>query len=197
MERAQIVNAVQLRIDDVITDNAIQVITNPYIDQMLDSELINVFKTLPAKFLPQKSIAGTPTEVQSGLYKIVLPEDYLRIVQFKTENLTRPLTESDLVGEGSRDHIFMYHPYVSGGNSRPRGCVVKSGSVKALTYNSTATGTVENSFYIAFPTYDDVTAEIIDPVAWFIAASVLQIIGETDASNNAMKKVTEFLIKNQ
>lgn len=193
MDRTQIIKAVQVRIDDVVTDNAIEVVSNPIIDQMLDEQLRNAFKFLPVRFLPQKTITGTPALLQSGLYEITLASDYLRLVKFKTDVLNRPLYESDLVSEGTRDHVFMYHSYASGGNSRPRGCVTNL----KLAFNSTATGTVENSFYVAIPTPEEVTTEILDPVAWYIASAVLLIIGEEKASQNAMSKVVEFITKNQ
>lgn len=197
MNRTQIIKAVQVRIDDVVTDNAIEVVSNPIIDQMLDEQLRNAFKYLPVRFLPQIAITGTPSIVQTGLYELILASDFLRLVKFKTELLTRPLMESDLVGEGSRDHVFMYHSYISGGNSRPRGCITKSGSIYKLLFNSTATGTVSDSFYIATAEAEHVTDEILDPVAWYVASSVLQIMGDVAASENAMKKLIEFLTKNQ
>lgn len=196
MDRTQIIRAVQVRIDDVVTDNSIEVISNPIIDQILDEQLSNAFRILPIRFLPKSTITGTPTEVQSGLYKLSLPSDYMRLVRFKTNNLLRPLTEFDLVSEGSQDNVFMYHPYVSGGNARPKGCVI-SGTTQQLLYNSTATGTVEDSWYVAFPTPEDVTETILDPVAWFIASAALTILGDSAGATNAMNKVTEFINLNQ
>jgi len=192
MNRTQLIKAVQVRIDDVVTDNAIEVVSNQTIDQILDEQLSNAFKFLPVRFLPFKPITGTITETQAGLSEITLPTDFLRLVRFNTTNLTRPVTESDLVTEGGRDHIFMYYSYVSGGNSRIRACVTKNTGLK-LMFNTSAPGTVTEGFYIAIPTPEDVTVEILDPVAWYIASTTLQIMGEVEAGKAALNKVTEFL----
>lgn len=192
MNRTQIIKAVQVRIDDVVTDNAIEVVSNQTIDQILDEQLSNAFKFLPVRFLPFKPISGTISETQAGLSEITLPSDFLRLVRFQSTILTRPVTESDLVTEGGRDHVFMYYRYVNGGNSRVRACITKNTGLK-LMFNASEPGTITEGYYVAIPTPEDVTAEILDPIAWYIASAALQIMGEAEAGKAALNKVTEFL----
>jgi len=192
MDRAQLIKAVQVRIDDVVTDNAIDVVSNSTIDQLLDEQLCAAFKFLPVRFLPFKPITGTITAIQAGLSSIPLADDFLRLVTFNTTILNRPVYESDLVSEGTRDHVFMYSPYVSGGNARPRACITKKSGL-TLQFNTSEPGTLTEGYYIATPTPEDVTADILDPIAWYIAGTVLQVMGEIEPAKSALLKVTEFL----
>lgn len=196
MTRDEIILAVQTRADDVLTDVAIAVVSSPLINGILDQQLINVFKVLPIRFLPYKSFTGTIVPVTEGLlYSIALPADYQRLVRYKTSVLKRPIMEPDLVTEGGRDHILMYHPYVAGGNTRVRGCINKIETLKLL-YNASEAGTIEESTYVGTPTEASITALIIDPVAWYVASVALQILGELEASKNALLKTTEFINHN-
>lgn len=193
MERHQLEKEVKLRMNDLVSDNAIEVLSNPVVSAMLDDQLILSYKFLPVRLLPKKPITGEISHIAATLYSIPLPQDFLRLVRFSTTKLQRPIYENDLVGEGTRDHVFMYNLYMSGGNSRVRGVVVKNDSI-ALQFNSTESGSVKDSYYIAEPTIDEMPEEIVDPVAWFIASAALMILGRTDASIKAQQKVNEFII---
>lgn len=196
MTRDELILAIQTRADDVLTDVAIEVVTSPLINEILDQQLSNVFKLLPIRFLPYKSFTGSIVPVEAGLlYSIALPSDFLRLVRYKTTILKRPIMEPDLVTEGGRDHVFMYSPYTSGGNTRVRGCINAIDTLKLL-YNATGEGTINESTYVAVPTEASVTDTILDPVAWYVASVALQITGEVEASKNALSKVTEFLTNN-
>lgn len=196
MTRDELIYAIQTRADDVLTDVAIEVVTSPLINEILDKQLRNVFKLLPIRFLPYKSFTGSIVPVEPGLlYSISLPADFLRLVRYKTTILKRPIMETDLVTEGGRDHVFMYSQYTSGGNARVRGCINAIDTLKLL-YNATGEGTINEATYVAVPDEADVSETILDPVAWYVASVALQITGEVEASKNALSKVTEFLTNN-
>lgn len=200
MERSQLIKAIQLRIDDIVTDNAIEVLSNPYVDQLLDDQLALAFMYIPSHYLPQKSFASnSPSQVNTVVYSIPLPTDFLKLVRFSTTLYERPITESDLIKEGTSERKLMYQPYTSGGNARPVGLIQQnqSGRVLEYTVGPGSPGAIKEAQYVAKPTADDVTVEILDPVAWYIASSVLQILGEIEASKSALSKVQEFVTTNK
>lgn len=192
MDRDLLIAAIQTRIDDVNVDAAIDVVSNPLLTSILDQQLANCFKVLPIRLLPYKEFTSSISTEQTGLCSVELPDDFLRLVRFKTTPLLRPIMEADLVSEGSRDHIFMYQSYVSGGNAKVRGCLVK-GVKKKLIYNASEAGSREESLYVSTPTHLDVADEILDPVAWYVASVAFQILGEQPSSQAALAKVNEFL----
>lgn len=198
MTREQLISAVEIRMDNVTDDNAIEVVGNANVDYLLDEQLVNAFMFLPAYVLPQSSFtSNTVNSVMDRVNKITLPDDFLRLVRFRTAGMKRPLTESDLVKEGSPEHKMMYHKYTGGGTSRPKGCIAfwAETPAKVLEYNLATgdSGTPVEARYIATPTVSDVTDELLDPVAWYIASAVLGSMGQEQPATYAMNKVQEYI----
>ena len=195
MTREQVIKAVLVCMDDAVTDNSIEVVANPVVDQILDAELSNAFKFLPAYMLPQKSFLSQPgVDILPGIARVKLPDDFLRFVKYRTTKHRRPLSETDLVAEGSPQHKLMYGQY-TGGIVRPKACITLYEGSKWLEYTTPKdnSGTALEALYVSVPTSDDVTTETISPVAWYVASSALAVMGEAEASKFAMSKVQEFV----
>lgn len=184
--------------DNITDDGSIEIVGNANVDYMLDGQLKASFLFLPAYLLPQTSFLGAVgVGVVSGVSRVALPSDFLRLVVYRTSEMKRPLTEKQLVREGSPEHSLMYGKYTGGGKSRPVGCITYYNDMASLVLEYSASssnaGTAIEAQYIATPEPADVTDELLDPVAWYIASAVLGSMGKTELSQYALNKVNEYI----
>ena len=198
MTREQLINAVKVRMDNITDDGSIEIVGNANVDYMLDGQLKSAFMFLPAYMLPQTSFLGAiGVGIVAGVSRVTLPDDFLRLVVYRTSEMKRPLTEAQLVREGSPEHSLMFGKYTGGGKARPVGCITYDNSLASLVLEYSASssnaGTAVDAQYIAIPEPSDVTDELLDPVAWYIASAVLGSMGKETLSQYAMNKVNEYL----
>ncbi len=163
------------------------------IEQMLNDAGRQLLLTAPNHvFTHPAELSATPQPQADGSGTVALPEDFLRLLLFRMEGWSRPVTE--LSPASGPLYRRQFHPDLRGGTAKP--VVIHEGD--KLHYFSLPPGTehrIAASAYVPdVPPYNDAFPErLCPPLVWLTAAEVLQVTGEIQAaqlcSSNALEQL--------
>lgn len=199
MNRAQLIKAVQARMSDIMPGNQIEVASHPFVDALLNDCVEGFYMILPNNLLPRVDFSsGTVQAVPStevDVYRIQLPEDFVRLIAFRCTAWNRAVTKS--VVEGSPQHQMQFLKHTFGGNTRPVVTIVADPDMGRSVEYYHSTSTTDTSILEAScavkDEIEDMPDILIDGFAWYVASIALQTMEELDASKAAMLRVEQFI----
>lgn len=204
MTRAQIIKAVQARMNDLLPGTQIEVGSSPFVDALLDSCVENFYLMMPVHVLPATDFSSnTVVTVDSDEVKvnrIQLPEDFIKLISFRCEDWNRAASKA--LAEGTQQHYKQYHAWTFGGNSRPEVAIVVDTTygrcIEYYNYNSTtASTTITLALCAVKGDVEDIPDNLIDAFAWYVASVTFQSMNEMDSSKAALEKVQQYIILHQ
>ena len=201
MEREQIITKVKLRCDELGPFEEGQVIDSGQIDHLLDDSvkrlllIVPPYIPTPVSFIDGEYSTGGAVPYADDLTGYVpLPEGFVRLVSLKMANwqraVTRAITENDPL------YAKQGNPYLRGSHTKP--VVVyryEPGVGKVLEYYSVELGEhdIDKGLCLIAVAAENLEDDLVDPLAWLVAATILDTRGEFDAAKAANQKLAEWI----
>ena len=221
MNRAKLIQAVVLRMDEITPDAGLSVAVdgadgNPLyelVGGLLDDGALELFSTAQYWRLPQTAFAGSAIGFETvGARKVLrlkLGDDFLRVAEISCPDFKRPVTEvfPEQTPEGKRQH----NPFLMGKEAKPVG-VLSHGTWNgaqcreidcySLPSGSTTTASDVVASYIAKPaeitgsvTIEDIVPEILIPaLEWIVAAKAFGARGDVNHAAVCQQNANNLLI---
>lgn len=201
MERQELIEAVKTRIDEMNLlevaagapvgcpdDSPVEVLADRLLDECCQEVLIKA----PAWRLTGESFEGRAIEESDGTGYVDVPNDFVRLLEFKMSGWRRPVT---VVYEmGCNMALKQYNRFMRGGVCKPV-CVLshrKSGRV--IEYYSVASEhVVERFIYVPVCVAEELPRSLQDVLVWFCASRVLAVSGRAAESQAAYEKGVNLL----
>jgi hypothetical protein len=206
MERNRIIVKVKLRLDELGPFEEGQVVDSGRIDHYLDDCVKRLLLIVPPHMCKPTSFAGeTPvpfTDNKSGY--IPLPDAFVRFVALKMHSWSR--TVNNAITELNPLYRRQSSPYIRGSNDKPvvvfrhEPALVTAFSPKTLgkclEYYSVLTGdhVITRGLYLASCVAELLDDNLVDPLSWLVAETILSAVGETDLAKSANAKVGEWIM---
>lgn len=192
MTREELINLVKTKIDE-ISPRGMAVHTvgesdaKPVLvlaDELLDESAREVLLKAPVYRLVTSSMYIIPKIKPDGSGYVLLPNDFIRLVEFKMKEWQRPVNEPVLAGTeiARRQH----NKFLRGGICKPV-CVLvnREGRLLLEYYSVKESHEVECFEYVKRRAAEDMPVDIQPVVAWFCASKVLEIIGKANEAKAA------------
>lgn len=194
MEREQIIGKVRAKLDELSTFTGGETIENPLIDLLLD-ECSNAFLLrVPAWLLTGITLPGPQLPGSDGTGTMPVPSDFLRLLCFKMTAWKREVT--DVISPDNPKYYHQNNNYLRGGEEKPVVAIIHSATgERLLKYFSVVTNhNIEKAIYFQITKPEDMNENLIDGYTWEVAAKVLQVIGEHEASKVALNQLGDWII---
>jgi hypothetical protein len=178
---------VKVKIDELVPENELSIVSsgnefintiNETIDSLINESAIEILKTAPIYYLPQKQFSGEVI-VSDEVGKVIMPKDFLRLAYAKFTAWSR--TVFDPIEVGSKEWLIQQNQYSRAKYSKPVIAQGKKPSGIELEFYTIKEADKGNKdiAYIPYPVSGESITEENDtlPVAmqWLLASKVLQI----------------------
>jgi len=219
MTRAELIQGVALRMDEVTPSDAIANLTvdgsdnNPLyelIDGLIDGGVLELFSTAPYWRLPIKTMSVTQSALSAKfgtryIIKATVPADFLRIAKIDCAEYQRPITElyPEMSDMGRRQH----NRILFAKEARPVGVMSHNASASEIQCYSTAgAATSPSATYIATPATitDSGTAVSVETVLggatlvpaleWLVAARTFGARGDANHAAICQQNAQNLLV---
>lgn len=199
MTRSELTNLVKTKVDelsapddDVATDMADNRPVNDFIGELLDECAREVVANAPAwrlsGFASQPEIH--PNNDGSGY--VVLPEGFLRLLEFKMKEWKRPVNQ--VAAAGSPVAVKQGNLHLRGGICKPVCVWGQVSDARVLHYYSVQKKhDVEKFIYMSQVAAEDVDVDLQDVLTWWCASRVLQIVGKSAEAQLAYQRGKSLL----
>lgn len=166
------------------------------IEDFLKDATSELLRSLPINAIP--TISEIPTQnihanIDGSGY-IDLPNDFLRLVEFKMKDWQRSVFQP--VVYGGRDYNRQCNPNFRGGIAKPVVAIVPTTNTnKRLEYYSVVekTHTVEKATYLKNSDPTEVPSILIDALSWLTASLILSVTGEVNLSTMARNRYAQII----
>jgi len=196
MDRQEIIVKVKLRMDELGPFEEGQVVDSGRIDHYLDDSVKRLLLLVPP-YIPTPTTmgvtSGTPfTDNKTGSIK--LPSDFVRFVALKMHSWSRTVTRA--ISENDPEYAMQSNEFLRGSNDKP--VVVYRYDItdgKVLEYYSVLTGdhAIDRALYLKSTTAEDMDEDLVDPLSWLVAETILNTLGEIEAGKAARAQLTEWI----
>ena len=199
MQRQQIINEVKIKLEESHPYEDVEVINSPLIKELLDECTDETQLLAPVYLLqPEEHAVSTNDIVENpdNTGYIVLPDDFLRLVSFKMSAWKKALIEA--ISEDHPKYNLQKNIYTRGGISKPVAVIryePGENNRKVIEYYSVTNNNhnVDRLLYVNRKKAENLQNDLVDPLTWICASKVLEIEGEPQAAESAMKKALEFM----
>lgn len=169
------------------------------IDTFLVDAMDELALTAPLSLLPVVDFSSqTINEQSDGSGVISLPDDFMRLAEFKMAGWSRVVTApiTELSTEFNRQH----NPITRGGVERPVVIISTDGDGKMrLRYFSVpanSTHTIERATYVVKLSVEKLPQRMVSALCWLTAANILAVIGEGEAATMAHQRYEQQIMLN-
>lgn len=191
MTRPELINLVKTKIDEVSPPDGKVVLSGTrdkpldiLADSFLDECAREVLMKAPLTRLRTKSSELFPVERENGSGYVLLPDDFVRLAEFRMKGWERPVNE--VVTAGSDEAKKQYNKFLCGAGCKPVCILVNRGSLLALEYYSVKAPHIVESFeYVSRTVAEEMPVDIQPVVSWFCAAKILAVTGKADGAKYA------------
>lgn len=200
MTRQELINDVKTKVDElsaadddivpfsILNDKPI----DTFIDRLLDECAKEVLMNAPPHHINGKFLAIKPDKNNDGSGYVSLPDDCLRILEFKMSEWKRSVT--DFVEAGSPEALKQSNIHLRGGVCKPVCVLAHRNSGRVLEYYSVKKEHKIDRFVVVFTTpAENVQVDLQASITWWCASRVLQIVGKSDAANLAYERGKSLL----
>lgn len=192
--RENIKNKALVCIDEVYPDAAENASFFP-VDKFLDEAGAAIVRVVPLHVLgfgeDFSNMDFTPNSDGSG--RICLPDDFVRLINFKMQGWQRPVVAP--IYDTDVKYRQQFNMALRGGEAKPVVAIVNGG--KFLEYFSSSDGInakVETARYFGYSVIDrHYPTILLDITAWKLAELVLSSISDINAAQQCQNKVNELL----
>ena len=204
MTEAEVIEAVKVRMADIMPSNQTEVTAQPFIEYLVNDCVENFYMMLPIHLLPVTSFVSSATTNKyvsmpagSGVlvYRKQLPADYIRFIEFQCSLWLRSATQ--LLKQGTPEHYAQYNQYMFGGNSKPKVTLVIDDTlgrcIEYYNYDLQAVPVITIATCAVKGTLATIPDNLIDVYSWYVASVTFQSMEEHASSEKAMLRVQEFL----
>jgi hypothetical protein len=204
MTRSALIAAVKIKIDELVPENELSIVSsgnefintiNETIDSLINESAIEILKTAPIYYLPQKQFTGEVT-VSDEVGRSIMPKDFLRLAYAKFTAWGRIVFTP--IEVGSKEWLIQQNEYSRAKYKKP---VIAQGKKHAgielefYTIKEADKGSKDIS-YIPYPVNGESITEENDtlPIAmqWLLTSKVLQIF-KSDAYKVAYEQYLNTL----
>ena len=163
------------------------------LEQMLKDATRHLLLTAPRHVFDRPAeLSAEPQPQADGSGTVALPADFLRLLSFRMEGWSRPVTEP-VPASGSL-YRRQFHPDLRGGTAKP--VVVQEGNrLHYFSLPPKAEHRIAEATYVPDVPPDDAAfpARLCSPLVWLAAAEVLQVTGEPQAARLCSENALEQL----
>lgn len=202
MERQEIINITKLKCDELSIYDDGEVIKTALLENIIDEETNRLLMFLPPHLVPVSTFydenastsapSDTKTTNSDGTGYIILPDRFLRLINFKLEEWEKPVVKPIL----ETDPLYLAQKQVvsRGGPGNPVCALRKTTEGKILEYYSVRTShVVETALYVPTTLPENLDDFLVDPLTWYLCAKSFQIIGQKEKGDMALAKLKEFI----
>lgn len=200
MTRQELINAVKTRIDELSPLDGVVALAglvhdkpvDTFADCLLDECAREILMCAPAFRLSPETGLAQAVDDGEGTGHVVLPEGYLRLLEFKMKEWRRPVNAVAVAG--SDVALRQHSPFTRGGCCKPV-CVFGHRDGKPVLEYYTVRGdhTVERFSYVRDVPAEDIPVELQDALAWWCASRLLEITGRAAAAQTAYERGKNLL----
>lgn len=187
MTRSALIAAVKIKIDELVPENELSIVSsgnefintiNETIDSLINESAIEILKTAPIYYLPQKQFTGEVT-VSNEVGRSIMPKDFLRLAYAKFNVWGRIVFTP--IEVGGKEWLIQQNEYsrakykkpVIAQGKKPAGIELEFYTIKEADRGS------KDIVYIPYPVSGEAITEENDtlPIAmqWLLTSKVLQI----------------------
>lgn len=192
MERQELINRVKAKCDEILPVDAgvceLLILPNTKsIDivagEVLDEAARDVLLKAPAGHLRGTICLNPPVGDDDGTGYVDLPDDFIRLLEFKMSDWQRPVTM--VCEEGSSVALKQYNRYMRGGIAKPVCVLGHEKNSRALRYYSSGEHDVDRFVYVADCPAEELPELLQDALTWLCTSRVLKIFGKESEAKSA------------
>lgn len=200
MTRQELINMVKTKVDEISPLDAeitpVSLMNDKSVDSFADGLLDECAKEVLMR-APSLKVKGTQEQVEAhgnkdGSGYVVLPEGFLRLLEFRMAEWERSVTEA--AEPGSVVAQMQGNRYLRGGISKPVCVYGKRGGEAVLEYYTVKKRHDVGRFvYVKEALAENVPVELQDVLTWWCASRVLQIFGNVNGAQLAYERGKSLL----
>ncbi|MCM1031547.1 MAG: hypothetical protein NC410_08945 [Oscillibacter sp.] len=200
MTRQELINEVKTKVDelsaaddkvvpfDILNDKPI----DTFVDGLLDECAKEVLMNAPAHHLEGEAIVGFIYPNKNGSGCVLVPNDCLRVLEFKMSEWERAVTE--FAEAGSEIALKQSNVYLRGNVCKPV-CVFAHNSLGRVIeyYSVKKKHEIERFVIVRVMPAEDIPLRLQSVVTWWCASRVLQIVGKGNEAGVAYDRGKSML----
>lgn len=200
MTRQELINMVKTKVDELSPLDAdvtpVSVFNDKPVDSFADSLLDECAQEVLMR-APSLRVKGTQEQVtaygnKDGSGYVILPEGFLRLLEFRMAEWERCVTEA--AEPGSELARMQGNRYLRGGVCKPVCVYGKRNGVTVLEYYSVKKRhEVDRFVYVKEAFAEDIPVELQDVLTWWCASRVLQVFGNVNGAQLAYERGKSLL----
>lgn len=203
MNRTELINATMSKIDEISPSDGLIVSVGlsdekpiaTIVASLLDECALEILMKAPVHRLSVAKCAtasGTATSGDAFSGSVVIPADFLRLVEFKMTEWKRPVTE--FRPQGSSLAQRQYNKYLRAGINKPVAIIShRDANMVAEYYTVLSAHTIERFLYIKRDVAENIPVVLQDALCWICASKVLSIFGKADESKSAIENAVSLM----
>ncbi len=204
MTRSELIQSVKVKIDELVPENELTIVTSANssvntiaetIDSFLNESARDVLKNAPIHLCPLASNTSIPTILDS-VATIIMPDNFLRFGNVWFSVWKRVVSTFILVG--SPEYYIQKNLYTRGGYNKPVVALGKDGSsiyIECFILKSADSGATRKINYVANPINAEALTDLtlLDSLQWLVASKTLQAFEKYDAMKTAFEQYQNIL----
>lgn len=201
MTRQELVNMVKTKVDELSpldgeivafglqNDKPVDSLADGLLDECAQEVLMKA-PSLKVEGTEEGGVSAQGNKDGSGY--VVLPEGFLRLLEFRMSEWERPVTVA--AEAGSETALMQGNRYLRGGLCKPVCVYGKRGGANVLEYYTVKKSHVIDRFvYVKECAAENVPVELQDVLTWWCASRVLQIFGNVNGAQLAYERGKSLL----
>lgn len=200
MTRQELINAVKTKVDELSApDGRVMPVgmlydkpVDSFADGLLDECGREVLLNAPAWRLQGATAGVSARGNKDGSGYVVLPDDFLRLLEFKMPEWESAVTEVSAAGSGAQRRQGI--PFLRGGCCKPVCVIGHRPEGRVLEYYSVKKKhEAERFVYVKEVPAEDVQVDLQDVLTWWCAGRILAITGKVNESQMAYESGRRLL----
>lgn len=184
-------NKVLVRVNEASTQLGDGTISTYNIEEFLRDATEELLRSVSPYLVPTSDFSTqTVTNKGDGSGRITLPNDFLRLIDFRMQgwerSVTAPLTTT------SPNYKRQFNKVLRGGVSKPV-AVINNGFLEYYSLPTIAEHRVISAKYIKRYDTKDIPDSLSDPLCWLTASLILSVNNEPEAATIAKQRYVEQL----
>lgn len=200
MTRQELINMVKTKIDELTPLDALPASgigfsdkpVDTFSDHLLDESAKEVLMQAPVSRLRVEACRTQAVASDDGSGYVAVPDDFLRLVEFKMTEWKRPVNVA--YNEGSTVALRQYNCFIRGGCCKPV-CVFahRNGTLILEYYSVRMEHKLEHFLYVPVVAAEDLPVDLQDVTTWWCASRILQITGKATGAQQAYERGKSLL----
>lgn len=200
MTRQELVNSVKTKVDELTPMDGLPASGlffddkpwDMFSDLLLDESAKEVLMRAPVSRLRVEDCGVEAVEDGDGAGHVTVPDDFLRLVEFKMTEWKRPVNVA--YDEGSPMALRQYNRFIRGGCCKPV-CVLaqRNGRLVLEYFSVKQVHQLDRFLYVPVVAAEDLPVDLQDVATWWCASRILQITGKAAGAQQAYERGKSLL----